>query len=140
MTTKQYLNQIYRLDRMINNKLSEIYQLKTLACTISVTNDGEKVKASISQDRLGDSVAKIVDMEKETDKMIDELLELKKKIISQIENIEDTNYYYVLFLRYIKRDTFENIAKKMNYSKQQIWRIHNNALNEFEKQFGEGYL
>lgn len=42
MTTKQYLNQIYRLDRMINNKLSEIYQLKSLACTISVANDGEK--------------------------------------------------------------------------------------------------
>lgn len=29
--------------------------------------------------------------------MIDELLELKKKIIGQIESIEDTNYYNVLF-------------------------------------------
>ena len=28
MTTKEYLNQIERLDKMITNKLSEIYQLK----------------------------------------------------------------------------------------------------------------
>ena len=79
MTTKEYLNQIDRLNRMIDNKLSEIYQLKTLVCSISVATDSEKVKSSGSQDKMGDTIAKIVDMEKEADKMIDKMLDIKKK-------------------------------------------------------------
>ena len=31
MNTKTYLNQISRLDKMIQNKLSEIYRLKAIA-------------------------------------------------------------------------------------------------------------
>ena len=41
MTAKQYLTKVDMLDRMIKNKLSEIYQLKTMACSITVSNDGD---------------------------------------------------------------------------------------------------
>lgn len=140
MTTKQYLNQVDRLDKTINNKLAEIYQLKSLACNISVVIDGEKVKSSGSQDRLGDAMAKIIDMERETDEIIDKMVDLKKKIVLQIESLENTNHYEILFARYIKRDSFEDIVKKTHYSRQQVWRIHSEALNEFEKKFGDEYL
>lgn len=140
MTTREYLQQIDRLNRMIDNKLSEIYQLKTLVCSISVATDTEKVKSSGSQDKMGDAIAKIVDMEKEADNMIDNMLNVKKKIIGQIESIENTNYYDVLFCRYIAKMTFDKIATKLNYSKMQVLRIHGDALNEFEKRFGQAYL
>ena len=65
MTTKQYLNQIHRIDQIINNKLSEIYQLKNLACSISVSSDSDRVQTSSNQDPLGNAVAKIVDLENE---------------------------------------------------------------------------
>ena len=42
MTTKDYLNQISRLNRMINNKLTEIAQLKELSCSISAIGNEEK--------------------------------------------------------------------------------------------------
>lgn len=140
MTTKEYLSQVDRLNRMIDNKLSEIYQLKTLVCSISVATDGEKVKSSSSQDKMGDTIAKIVDMEKEADDMIDKMLDIKQKIVSQIENIENTNYYDVLCSRYIGRMTFEEIAKKMNYSWKQVHRIHDLALEEFEKKYKKEYM
>lgn len=35
MTTKDYLNQISRLNRMINNKLAEVSQLRELSHSIS---------------------------------------------------------------------------------------------------------
>lgn len=140
MTTKQYLEQVDRLNRMINNKLSEIYQLKTLICSISVVTEGEKVKSSISQDKLGDTIARIVDMEKEADEMIDDMLEIKSKIIGQVESIENTNYYDVLFLRYIKMETYKDISKKMNYSEKQVRRIHRLALEEFENRYFNEYM
>lgn len=140
MTTKQYLDSVYRIDKIISNKLVEIYQLKTLASNISVANDGEKVISSINPDKLGDSVAKIVDMEREVDALVDELLEKKKNIVLQIESMENTEHYNFLFLRYIKRASYKDIEEEMHYSRVQLWRIHEDAMNEFEKKYGSEYL
>jgi len=140
MTTKSYLSQIERLDRMIQNKLSEIYQLKTMACSVTVSNDGERVKNSGDKDRMGSTVAKIVDLEKETDELVDSFVEKRKRIVGQIDSIEDVDYYHVLSMRYIARDTFETIAEKTNWSIRKVFSLHGKALLEFEKLFGSEYL
>lgn len=140
MTTKQYLNQIARINRMINNKLAEIYQLKTTACSISVSMNEDKVQTSQGNDILGNAIAKIVDLEIEINKSIDVYVNMMEKIASQIGSIQDIMEYQVLFSRYIEFKTFEQIAVDNNYSVRQILRIHGNALVEFEKKFGQEYL
>lgn len=140
MTTKQYLNQIHRIDQVINNKLSEIYQLKNLACSISVSSDSDRVQTSSDQDPLGSAVAKIVDLENEVNDCIDQFSEKRKKIITQIDSIENQMQYQVLFSRYIERKTFDKIADDNGYSVRQILRIHGEALVQFEKAFGHEYL
>lgn len=140
MTTKQYLNQIDRINRMINNKLAEIYQLKTMVCSISVSADEDKVQTSSDKDKLGSAVAKIIDLENEINKEIDVYVDKKERIVSQIEAIKDIMEYQVLFSRYIEYKTFEQIAEDNEYSIRQILRIHGNALVEFEKKFGQEYL
>lgn len=140
MKTREYLSQIKFLDRMINNKLTEIYQLKTMVSSISVSNEPDRVQTSPDMDRMGSTVAKIVDMERELDKIIDSMLEKKNCIIKQIEDVGEYIYYDVLFSRYIECKSFEQIAEKMNYSTRQILRIHGKALIEFEKKYGNLYL
>ena len=140
MTTKQYLNQIHRIDQIINNKLPEIYQLKNLACSISVSSDSDRVQTSSDQDPLGNAVAKIVDLENEVNDCIDQFSEKRRKIITQIDSIENHMQYQVLFSRYIERKTFEKIADDNGYSVRQILRIHGEALLQFEKAFGHEYL
>ena len=140
METKQYLNQIERLEKQIQNKLSEIYQLKTMACSVTVSNsDGERVQTSTDKDRLGSTVAKIVDLEKETDRLVDEFVDKRNHIIGQIDNMENADYYHILSLRYVSRDTFDNIADKTGWSKRHVLRIHGQALLEFEKKYGSEY-
>ena len=140
MTTKQYLNQIDRINRMINNKLAEIYQLKTMVCSISVSANEDKVQSSSDKDKLGSAVAKIVDLENEINKAIDIYVDKKERIVSQIDSVKDIMEYQVLFSRYIEHKTFEQIAEDNDYSVRQILRIHGNALVEFEKKFGQEYL
>ena len=140
MTTKSYLNQIERLDIMIQNKLSEIYQLKTMACSVTVSNDGERVQNSGDKDRMGTTVAKIVDLERETDELVDSFVKKRKRIVGQIDSIENVDYYHVLSMRYIARDTFETIAEKTNWSIRKVFSIHGEALKEFEKLYGSEYL
>lgn len=139
METKQYLNQIERLEKQIQNKLSEIYQLKTMACSVTVSKETDRVQTSPDKDRLGSTVAKIVDLEKETDKLVDEFVDKRNHIIGQIDSMENVDYYHILSLRYVSRNTFDDIANKTGWSIRQTFRIHGQALVEFEKEYGAEY-
>lgn len=140
MTTKEYLGQISRLNRMINNKLTEIAQLKDMAASISSPQSGERVQTTPNFDKIGTRYAKIDEMERKIDGMVDELVDKKEKIIQQIDSMEDENTYNILFARYIEKKTFEVIATEMKYSWRQVVRLHGTALKQFEKKYGEGYL
>lgn len=140
MTTKEYLGQISRLNRMINNKLTEIAQLKDMAASISSPQSGERVQTTPNFDKIGTKYAKIDEMERKIDCMVDELVDKKEKIIQQIDSMEDENTYNVLFARYIEKKTFEVIATEMKYSWRQVVRLHGTALKQFEKKYGELYL
>ena len=140
MTTKEYLNQIERMDKMITNKLSEIYQLKIMACSITVSGDSERVQTSGNQDKLGSTIAKIVDLERETDELVDSLVDKRKEILSQIDNMKNIDHYDVLHKHYVERRTFQDIADSENWSIRQVFNIHGRALQEFEKMYGDTYL
>ena len=139
MDTKQYLNQISRLDRMIQNKLAEISQLRELAMSISAVKNEERVQTTPNFDKIGTAYCKIEEMEEKLDKLIDEYVDKKNLIISQIDGIENETYYEILFARYIEKKTFEKIADEMAYSWRQIIRLHGGALQEFEKKYGNTY-
>ena len=140
MDTKQYLGQISRLDRMINNKLSEISQLRELAMSVSAVKNEERVQTTPNFDKIGAAYCKIEEMEEKLDKLIDEFVDKKNLIISQIDKIENETYYEILFARYIEKKTFEKIADEMTYSWRQVIRLHGRALQEFERVYGNMYL
>ena len=139
MDTKQYLQQISRLDRMINNKLSEISQLRELAMSVSAVKNEERVQTTPNFDKIGTAYCKIEEMEEKLDNLIDEFVDKKNLIISQIDKIENETYYEILFARYIEKKTFEKIADEMTYSWRQVIRLHGRALQEFEKKYGNTY-
>lgn len=140
MTTKLYLEQIERLDRMIQNKLSEIEQLKHIATSITIAPKEVNVQVSSDKDRTGSAVSKLIDLEQETDRLVDEYIDKRKRIIEQIDSIKDTNMYHVLSEKYISRKGLSVIAVEMGYSFKQVCRIHGNALAEFERLYGMEYL
>lgn len=140
MKTKDYLSQVSRLNKMINNKLSEISQLRELSVSISAIGNDEKVQTSPNFDKIGTAIAKIDELENNIDKMIDEYLVKRERIITQIDTMEEESVYQILFSRYIEKKTFEKIATEMKYSWRQIVRLHGKALQQFEKKYGEEYL
>ena len=140
MKTKDYLSQVSRLNKMINNKLSEIHQLRELSVSISAIGNDERVQTSPNFDKIGSAIAKIDELENNLDKMIDEYLVKRERIIAQIDTMEEESVYQILFSRYIEKKTFEKIATEMKYSWRQIVRLHGKALQQFEKKYGEEYL
>lgn len=137
MSTKEYLGRIEKLRRMINNKLREVWQLKTLVSSIQAVNtDKVSVQSSGSQDKLGASVAKIVDAEKEAYDAIETYIEERKEIIAKIDGLENAISYDILHRRYVQGMTFEKMADEMSYSVRQVLRIYNDAMHDFERKYG----
>jgi len=139
MTTKQYLNQIKRFDILIENKASEIEQLRSMATSITVATDGDRVQTSGDKDRVGRAVAKILDKENELEDLIEQYYDQKELILSQIETL-DTSLYQILFYKYVNGYTIEVMSGKMFYSMNHIKRLTNKALDTFEEKYGETYL
>lgn len=139
MDTKQYLSQISRFDRMIKNKMTELAQYKELAYGLSAIANEERVQTTPEFDKMSGKVAKIIEMEKKIDSLIDEYVDKKNLIVSQIDSMENETYYEILFARYIEKKTFEKIATDIGYSFRNTTRLHGKALIDFEKKYGKFY-
>lgn len=139
METKEYLQQMGRYDRLINNKLVELAQYRSMAYNISAVKNDERVQSSPSYDTMDKIVSKIEQMENEIDMLVDRYIDNKRIIISQIDSMSDEMTYQILFSRYVEQKTFEKMAIEMNYCYKQIIRRHGKALQEFEQKWGNTY-
>lgn len=139
METKEYLQQIGRYDRLINNKLVELAQYRSMACSVSAVKNDERVQSSPSYDTMDKIVSKIEQMENEIDMLVDRYIDNKRIIISQIDSMSNEMTYQILFSRYVEQKTFEKMAIEMNYCYKQIIRRHGKALQEFEQKWGNTY-
>ena len=131
MTTKEYLRQIGVLDAKINRRLKQVEELKLLATGTRSVLVSDRVQSSPSGDKMSDAVAKWVDLEREVTVMIDQLVDMKNRIIGEIHQLDDERYIRILEMRYIDQDTWEQIAVNMHMDVRHIYRLHGYALQEF---------
>ena len=140
MTAKQYLCQIRVLDVKINHRIKQAEDLKNKAFSISaIDTTKDKLQSSPSADGGLRFIEKYVDMMHEIDSLIDEYVDLKNKIISQIDNLNNDRYSEILHYRYVDYLLFSEIAEKMNYTKDYVWKLHRKAIKEFEKRTVKDY-
>lgn len=139
MDTKRYLSQISVLNTKISNKLFEKFELKNMIGSISNTVKEVNVQSSRTSDHTADTICKLIDLEREIDALVDEFVDTKAHIIQQMEQL-DFKEYNLLFKRYVKQLTFEEIAKEAGYTKRHVCRMHTDALGIFEEKFGKEYL
>ena len=138
--TKKYRSRIERLDKMIENKLCEITRLRSMATSVSVPIDKERVQTSGEPDRLGEAVAKIIDLERETDEIVDKFVDERKRLIEQIDSIDNTNYYQILTCRFVQCEKLKALPYKLDMSERRFYGLYNEALKEFERKYGHEYL
>ncbi len=134
MKTKEYLQQLQKLDIIINQKLQELYELKKLQDIKAIDYTKEKVQSSRQNGANFETILiKIIDMENEINDEIDRFIDMKHCIINQIQTLDNTKYMQVLYKRYVEYKSFEQIAVEMGYTYDYIRKIHIKALRNFEK-------
>lgn len=134
MTAKEFLQQYLNAEHAINAKLEEISRLRSLAMRTTQVLEKDKVFVQSSAgDRMAAIVDKIVDLEREVDKEIDELQEIRRRVQTAIDSIPNADQRNVLALRYIKGLRFNVIAEQLTYHYRWVLELHGRGLKAIEK-------
>ena len=82
--------------------------------------------------KMQDIIGKIIDLENEINADIDQLVDLKREIVSTIKAVEAPEYQTLLELRYLCFKTWEQIAVDMQYSTRNIYKLHECAIRRIK--------
>ena len=124
---QEYLEQVDKLNAMIENKMAESAQWRGIALGVTGCSEGERVQASGSQQKMADAIDRVVDLQTEINGLIDRLIGTKQEIIRTIELLTATEYD-VLHKRYIQGMTFDEIGAAKGKSKSWATTVHGRAL------------
>ena len=85
-----------------------------------------------AKDKTGDIIARIDELERRIDAYVDELVTRKAEAFARICLLSELAEQDVLIARYIQLKPWPVIAREMHYEERQVYRIHGNALKNFE--------
>lgn len=137
MTAKEYLKQLELLNEMINQKVSQVDELREMAMGggMGIRYDKDPVQTSVSADAGTNKIIKYIDLENEVNADIDRYVDLKNRIINQIHGIKNVNHMKLLYKRYVEFKRLEVISVEMNFSYDHTRRLHGYALLDFERTY-----
>lgn len=130
MTARTYLSQSLRLNQRINSKLEQIQSLRELATKCTPFLTGMPKTPNQDGSLMADTVLKIIDLEKELQKDIDRLVDLKKEIMAVVKAVDNMECQTLLEQRYLCFKSWEQIAVDMGYNVRHVYRLHDEALQK----------
>ena len=131
MRSKEYLLQIYKLDKLIQAKLDEIQRLKSSAISSSMPVT-EKVQSSPRGDRLEKTVAAYVDMEGELYQDLIDIQAQRREILDTMAMLPGIEYaiIYDLYVNYLPINIVE---EKMDRSYSFVSKRHSRGLKRIQE-------
>lgn len=131
---KEYLMQISKLNKLIQTKQEKLAEITAKAGAGSVRYGGDgstnTSKDIHKQERL---YLKIIDLKDVINREIEEYLTKRYEILRTLANLKDHNEIDVLYKRYFKFMSWEEIAKDMCYTERYIYNIHIKALRHVQE-------
>lgn len=121
-----WLDQVKKLDELINAKLAERQQLWDMATKITPELTGMPRGSGVS-DKVGNTAARLADLAKETDDLVDRYVDHRDLVIKTLEKLPPMEYG-ALHRHFIQYMTWEEVAADMGKSYMQVWRYKKKGL------------
>lgn len=131
MRAKDYLQQIEKIDKLIENKITEKEHWMSVATSTTTFSEGDRVQSSGSKQKMADAVCRYLSMEEEINAAIDRLIDLKQEVISTIEQLS-LEEYDVLHKTYVQLMTLQEVAIVKDKSYSWVTTKHGQALKHLQ--------
>lgn len=126
---KTFLQQIRLLETKINNKQAEKQRLRDRLYRTTPTLKPNAGTGSGSSDKLGDTTARIVDIEAEIRKYEAE----KAYIVSVLNKIPNPDQLAVLHNRYVLYKSFKQISIDLQMPQRTVFETHRKGLQAVDE-------
>ena len=136
MKAKEYLRQLQKLDKLIENKLAEKEQWRAIATSTTQQMTPDRVQTSGNHQKMADAIHKLIEIEAEIDDCIDRLVDTKKEVISTLERLNPTEYD-LLHKVYVQYFTLDDVAIKKGKSYSWVTTVHGRALKNVQRMLDE---
>ena len=132
---KEYLMSIALLDAKIDARVSEMDELKDRLLHITATLSPDKGGggAGGTQDKMAGTMARIVDMQRQINADIDELIDRKDAALKMLDSMKNPVHMTILHRRYFLHQPLERIAVDMNYTYRWVKSLHGRALQDYHR-------
>ena len=129
MNVQEWLEEVKKLDELINAKLAERQRLIEIATDISpkAPNGMPFNNTGTVSQKMQDAVVNLIDLEKQLDKLIDKYVDYKQNVIKVLEQLPDKEYG-VLHRYYIRGMTWEKVAEDMDIAVMSVYRHRKKAF------------
>ena len=136
---KEYLKQVYRIEKHVENLVIERKNILTLlekctSTTAGYESDGSTsgTHANNAENNIVNYISALQDYESKLRTQITEMLMAKEKLKQIIENVPNYEHRQILYKRYICFQKWEQIAVDMNINMRWVYRLHGQALDNLE--------
>lgn len=133
MTISEYTQRIDHLKWMIESKKEKILALEEIATSITSVQTGMPHDPSPTQSRMAEAVMKKLDLENSIKADEAEIQALKEDLSAAIEKVTSPKYQAILFKRFIRNMTMEEIGDEIAYSARTIQRMSREALKALDE-------
>lgn len=135
MDVKNYLQQAYRLNELIEHDQRELERLQILSVSIAPVDTTREIVQGGTKvyDKIGEILARIDEYTQKINCEIDEFVDLKSEIHSKIMRVQNIDARLILLYRYIDFMKWEDIAHRLGYTRQWVLVLHGRALKNFEE-------
>lgn len=132
MTIKAYLESIHALDLLIETKLRQEEAIREmLTGTQAHYGDGSPRTVSPTPDKIGELVAKLVDLQKEMNADIDRFVDMKAAIEEAVQNLP-LDERTVLEGLYFGHLSAKVVAEKMFFTTRNVYYLRDKAIGHLE--------
>lgn len=130
---KRFLRGYKALILRRDSLLREIERLRESITGTTVALKEDVVSGGGASDRMGATVAQIVDAEEALKPVLAEIGREVSRIMAAIESVPDEMQKTVLTLRYIEGLDWVKVSERINYEERQTFVIHGRALEEVNR-------
>lgn len=131
----KYLEQVEDIDMMIGEKQDIIDSLRHSIIGTSASTEGDRVQTS-PKDRLGETCAKIIDLQNQMNDDIDNLIDTKKEVIQTIDSyVDNLKQRKILYMHYLKYIPIESIGRELHISRATAYKMHKYAVYKVARKF-----
>lgn len=130
---KRYLQQVKQCEVRIQIKMEDLEQLKAFTTKVTSTLSDVSVSGTKNNDKLGDAIVRIIELQNDINCEIDRLVDLKKEVCAVLDEVSNEDQHTVLYKRYVLFKCWEQIACDMNMTYRNVCYIHGRALQAVQR-------